>query len=89
MSIGSSNKLLFKLDEWSIYKDMYHGHGGRVTAFAHHDACTSRLTGSLKIGERPTNCWHTGDTRQSCILCNAIVPDEIQGLIYLYQYGGE
>jgi len=93
MNESSKDKVLFTLGEWSIHKAeyVYHGHSGRVSAYAYHITCQGEETYDLYARRtvEPTNCWHTGDILAKCILCSTAVPDEIQGLVILYQYGGE
>lgn len=85
-----NGKLLFTLGDWSIYSAeyMYPSSAGRVTAFAHHQVC-SEADIDMHGAKEPVNCWHLGDVKQACILCSTTVPDEIQGLVSLYQYGGQ
>jgi hypothetical protein len=87
MEVSHKEKLLFTKDDWSIYSAEYKYAGvrGHVTAYAHHHECAISGGYSGAVGS-PTNCWHTGDLIQKCILCNAKVPDGIQALVVLYQW---
>ncbi len=65
------------------------GNEGYILAYAHHQGCIDDDDGTY--GEppesaEPVNCWHTGDSCQRCILCNADVPVGIQALIVMYQW---
>ena len=82
-----NEKCLFTKDGWSIYKGEYRHASvkGQVLAYAYHHSC-GELGGYKEITGDPTNCWHTGDLKQRCILCNEAVPDSIQTLVVLYQW---
>ncbi len=81
-------KCLFTKDGWSIYPSQYlrAGERGQIVAYAHHQGCPEHRGYSDEDTGDPTNCWHTGDWKQRCILCKEAVPDGIQALVVLYQW---
>ncbi len=75
------DKRLFKGYGWDIYGPLK---PDRITVFAHHRACSS---------EAPTaafsNSWWLGDSKPECVMCGLHVPEQIQALVTLYDYGKE
>lgn len=86
MVTSNSEALLFTSEggEWRIYRASYAyaGSAGNVAAYAYH-----RCQDYEPDKESWTNCWHLGDVRRECILCDMTVPDGIQALITLYTWG--
>ena len=82
---------MFDGEEWAIYKNI--DGNTKYTVFAHHKSCNRATTKMRKKPSKETgsamNSWWVEDFLQKCILCDEAVPDEIQALVMLYDYGQE
>ncbi len=84
---------IFKGDGWDIYKV-----NDQINVYAYHRACEANFSkrskqhiagGGGEFEHGVMNSWWTGDLKTKCILCDELVPDDIQALIMLYAYGKE
>lgn len=76
-----SFSMLFNDGDWSIHEVPK---ASLATLFAYHHAC--KRARKYTIAQ---NHWWLGDTIPNCAICKEKVPDDIQTLIILYDYGKE
>ena len=84
-------RVVYEESDWSICTRDFRGHVG-IVVYANHTSCTIYKRGTKDKGSTlyyisgsDMTCWYTGDRYQTCLFCDAKVPDSIQTLIVLYQ----
>lgn len=72
--------ILFEDEEWKLLKE---DNTNAFSVYANHKHCT----GTENDNDGTLNSWYLRDIDTRCILCDGKVPDGIQALVTLYEYG--